>query len=67
MARGRNIAEKHLEIIGKIIRNDHLPTPSTWDAQATDSPETPFSDKLYCDDERFGDRPMERRLVRAKG
>lgn len=46
MARGRDIAEKHVEILSKIMHNDHLSTPSTWDAQPTDSTDTPFSDKL---------------------
>lgn len=46
MGRGRDISEKHIEIFNKIMRDDHLPSPSAWDAQATDSVESPFSDKL---------------------
>lgn len=46
MVRGRNIAEKHVEIFDKIMRNNHLSTPSTWDVQPTNSTESPFSDKL---------------------
>ncbi len=46
LVRGRDISEKHVNIFNKIMHNDHLSTPSVWDAQPTDSTESPFSDKL---------------------
>ncbi|MUV37688.1 hypothetical protein JNUCC1_01494 [Lentibacillus sp. JNUCC-1] len=46
MAKGRDISEKHVGIFSKIMKNDYLPVPSTWDGQPTDATESPFSDKL---------------------
>ncbi len=44
--RGRDIADKHVEIFGSILGNEHLPSASTWDNVPTDSTTAPFSDKL---------------------
>lgn len=46
MARGRDIASKHIEIFGKILRDQDVPSPITWDSEVTDNTEAPFSDKL---------------------
>jgi hypothetical protein len=46
MIRGRDISAKHIEIFGSTLSEDHLPSASKWDAQATDSTVAPFSDKL---------------------
>ncbi|MEN1970301.1 DUF3231 family protein [Lentibacillus sp. N15] len=44
--RGKEIASKHVEIFGSILREDDLPIPMTWDAEVTKSTVPPFSDKL---------------------
>jgi hypothetical protein len=46
MVRGKEIASKHVEIFGSILREDDLPVPmaSGWDVM--DSTVSPFSDKL---------------------
>jgi hypothetical protein len=46
MDRGKDIAAKHIEIFGSILTESALPSPMTWDAQATESTVPPFSDKL---------------------
>lgn len=46
MARGRDISRKHVELFSKLLHEDYLTVPSTWDAQPTDSNTSPFSDKL---------------------
>ncbi|UCZ53494.1 DUF3231 family protein [Bacillus shivajii] len=44
--RGKGIAEKHIKLFSQKLIEDHLPTPSPWDAGVTKSQESPFSDKL---------------------
>lgn len=46
LMRGKDIASKHVEIFGSILREDDLPVPMTWDAEVTDATTPPFSDKL---------------------
>ncbi|WP_257347055.1 DUF3231 family protein [Pseudalkalibacillus decolorationis] len=46
MVRGKEIAAKHVEVFGSILREDDLPVPMSWDMEVTDSTVTPFSDKL---------------------
>ncbi|MBG9812326.1 hypothetical protein ABD68_12200 [Bacillus endophyticus] len=46
MARGKEIAAKHIEIFGSLLSEDDLPPSSQWNAEATDSTVAPFSDKL---------------------
>lgn len=44
--RGRDIADKHVEIFGSLLSKDFLPSASAWSTVATDSTISPFSDKL---------------------
>lgn len=44
--RGRNIADKHVEIFGSLLSKEYLPSASAWDTLPTDSTYAPFSDKL---------------------
>ncbi|KIL38981.1 hypothetical protein SD70_22825 [Gordoniibacillus kamchatkensis] len=44
--RGRDIAQKHIEIFSEMLTNEHLQAPMTWDSEVTDSTTPPFSDKL---------------------
>jgi len=44
--RGQNITQKHIEVLGSLLKTDDLSTPATWDSEATDSTISPFSDKL---------------------
>jgi hypothetical protein len=44
--RGKEIASKHVEIFGSILREDDIPAAQTWDSEATSSTIAPFSDKL---------------------
>lgn len=46
LIRGKEIAEKHMEIFSSMLRNEELPSPMTWDAEVLDSTESPFSEKL---------------------
>ncbi|MBZ9536805.1 DUF3231 family protein [Cytobacillus oceanisediminis] len=46
MVHGKEIASKHVEIFGSILREEDLPVPMTWDSEVTDSTVSPFSDKL---------------------
>ncbi|WP_373231102.1 DUF3231 family protein [Cohnella sp.] len=46
MLRGRDIADKHVEIFGSLLSDEFLPSASAWDTIATDSTVSPFSDKL---------------------
>jgi hypothetical protein len=46
MVRGKEIAAKHVEIFGSILREDDIPVPMTWDSEVTTSNVAPFSDKL---------------------
>jgi hypothetical protein len=44
--RGKSIAEKQMEKVGFLLRNEDLPTPMLLDSEVTDSTDTVFSDKL---------------------
>lgn len=46
MVRGRNIADKHVEIFGSLLSKEFLPSASAWDTIPTESTISPFSDKL---------------------
>lgn len=46
MVRGKEIAAKHVEIFGSILREDDISVPITWDSEVTTSTVSPFSDKL---------------------
>ncbi|WP_186577891.1 DUF3231 family protein [Aquibacillus kalidii] len=44
--RGKEIANKHVNVFTDMLANDELPTPMPWDIEVTDSTTSPFSDKL---------------------
>ncbi|PQP89660.1 DUF3231 family protein [Paenibacillus sp. AR247] len=44
--RGREIANKHVEIFSSTLRKENLPAPMTWDQDVSDSKLSPFSEKL---------------------
>ncbi|KRE96448.1 hypothetical protein ASG89_31260 [Paenibacillus sp. Soil766] len=46
MVRGRDIADKHVEIFGSLLSKEFLPSASSWDTMPTTSTTTTFSDKL---------------------
>lgn len=46
MVRGKEIAAKHVEIFGSVLREENLPVPMASDMEVTDSTTPPFSDKL---------------------
>jgi hypothetical protein len=46
MVRSRDIASKHIEVLGSVMRESHLKVPMTWDDTVTNSTTPPFSDKL---------------------
>ncbi|MBU3574127.1 DUF3231 family protein [Priestia aryabhattai] len=46
MVRGKEIARKHTEVFGSVLKDDDLPVPMTWDNEITSSKIAPFSDKL---------------------
>lgn len=46
MARGVQIAEKHIEIFTRIMEREHLPVPSHADDFITDSTSSPYSERL---------------------
>ncbi|MRG87128.1 DUF3231 family protein [Salinibacillus xinjiangensis] len=46
MKEGKEIASKHAEVFGSILREEDLPVPVTSDIGVTKSTEAPFSDKL---------------------
>ncbi|AGK53207.1 DUF3231 family protein [Bacillus sp. 1NLA3E] len=46
MVRGRNIADKHVEVFGSILSKEYLPSASAWSTLPIDSTIAPFSDKL---------------------
>ena len=50
MVRGRNIADKHVEVFGSILSTEYLPSASAWSTLPTDSTTAPFSDKLMMAD-----------------
>jgi hypothetical protein len=46
MARGKEIASKHIDIYSSILIENALPASVSWDNQVLDSTVSPFSDKL---------------------
>ncbi len=44
--RGKEIAEKHNEVLGSLLQEDDLPVPMTSDTYVTESKVAPFSDSL---------------------
>ncbi|CAH1221487.1 hypothetical protein PAECIP111891_05198 [Paenibacillus allorhizoplanae] len=46
LVRGRDIADKHVEIFGSLLSKEFLPSASAWDTMPTTSTTTTFSDKL---------------------
>jgi hypothetical protein len=46
MVRGRDIADKHVEIFGSVLSKEYIPSTSAWDTLPTNSTVSPFSDKL---------------------
>ncbi|NHN30534.1 DUF3231 family protein [Paenibacillus agricola] len=46
LIRGRNIADKHVEIFGSLLSSEFLPSSSAWSTLPTDSTTTTYSDKL---------------------
>lgn len=46
LVRGKEIAEKQVEVFSTLLNKDDLPASVTWDNEVTDSTVSPFSDKL---------------------
>jgi hypothetical protein len=46
MARGKEIASKHIKIYSSILIENELPAPMSWDNQVFETNISPFSDKL---------------------
>jgi hypothetical protein len=46
MERARHVCQKHFEILAKMLKEDNLHIPRTFDSEVTDSTTPPFSDKL---------------------
>jgi hypothetical protein len=46
MLKNVKLAGKDAKSFDEILQEDHLPIPDKWDAEITDSTESPFSDKL---------------------
>jgi hypothetical protein len=46
MLRGKEMADKHIEIYSSLITESDLSAPMAWDVMPTRSTEAPFSDKL---------------------
>lgn len=44
--RGKQIAQKHMDIFSNILKKEDLPAPMSWDSGISDSTSTIFSDKL---------------------
>jgi Protein of unknown function (DUF3231) len=44
--RGETICDRHFDILSAILFESNLPAPRRWDAEVTNSTESPFSDKL---------------------
>ncbi|GGA10415.1 hypothetical protein GCM10008018_64840 [Paenibacillus marchantiophytorum] len=44
--RGRDIAQKQIDIFSKLLNDNYLPTPMIMDSEVTDSQIPPFSEKL---------------------
>jgi len=46
MKRAMSVCQHHYEILSKMLKEDHLHIPRTFDSEVTDSTIPPFSDKL---------------------
>lgn len=46
LLRGKQIADKQIEVLGSFLTDEDLAIPATSDNQVTESTESPFSDKL---------------------
>ncbi|ALC81902.1 DUF3231 family protein [Bacillus capparidis] len=46
LLRGKQIAQKHIDLFSDVLRKEDLPAPMTWDASVSDSTTKVFSDKL---------------------
>jgi len=46
LSKGREIANKHMKILTKVLQDEEILAPSGWDMESTDSVIPPFSDKL---------------------
>nr|WP_263327034.1 DUF3231 family protein [Neobacillus sp. Marseille-Q6967] len=46
MMKGKNIAKKHINVLGSYLEQIDLPVPMSHDHEITDETEAPFSDKL---------------------
>ncbi|MCK0473976.1 DUF3231 family protein [Halalkalibacter sp. APA_J-10(15)] len=46
MMRGKDIASKHVEVFSKLMRENDIPVPMTWDTEVTENTSFVFSDKL---------------------
>ncbi|WP_232828039.1 DUF3231 family protein [Paraliobacillus sp. X-1268] len=43
--KGKEIAQKHCEILGSFLKDNDLSSPATWDTEVTDSTKYTFSDR----------------------
>lgn len=39
-------SDKQIQLLSKLLHQDNLPVPTSWESEITDSQESPFSDKL---------------------
>jgi hypothetical protein len=46
MKRGMDLANKYIEVLGDILRQEDIPVPAPWDSGVTGSTIAPFSDRL---------------------
>lgn len=46
MDRGRQVCQKHFDLLSSMLKEDHLSVPRTFETEVTDSLAPPFSDKL---------------------
>jgi len=46
LAKGFEIGKKHIEVLSKVLLDDNISSPSTWDTDVPASTIAPFSDKL---------------------
>jgi len=46
LSKALNTKDNHIQMFHNTLSNEHLPSPSTLDAEITDSTTSPFSDKL---------------------
>jgi hypothetical protein len=46
LLRGKQIAQKHMDIFSDILKKEDMPAPMSWDSVVSDSTEKIFSDKL---------------------